>query len=673
MRRIERAHLVFVLLFWSVTSTVYSQSPVYLEANTGSRTTIMENGDISVYIDSKGQVTSMEYWGINLLDNGGKIYFSYNDIDTYLELSPGSLKVVKANDDYAEVVYSSTSGNLKVDQGYIMRKGVSGLYSYVVLRGSANEVTVREMRLGYRVDPDLFDYGYVTDQMQGYLPTVAVMQEVDDQAIMDATYPLPDGTIYTKYNWAHYIDQDSVHGMMSNGDGVWAINPSNEYMNGGPMKQELTVHATNKTPIILQMLQGEHFGSSAQTFGDGDEKIYGPFFIYVNSGSSHEAMVEDAQAQAGKEKDAWPYSWFSHSLYPQERTTVNGRICLPWDLSSDKVTVALSQPGSDFYMQGTGYMYWDKSGADRKFSIKGVRPGTYTLSAFAGQGEVTDVYTEDITVSGSSMDLGYIRWPVVKLENLLWQIGESDRKSDGFNMSDEARAYGLYDLPPANLTYTVGTSTPGEDWYYAQTKTGKWTVAFNCDESYSGDAILTTAIAGATSSPTVEVYVNNVKKDTWSFGNDAAIYRSAVLGGKYDLKTITFPASELVVGQNTIDFKMTSVGSRGGIMYDIIKLEAGAEIVPEFTAVPTLQVSSEVLNYPNPFTDRINFRFDAPVSDDVRLSIYNIQGKLMDRVEFTTPNGREEISWENTQLPAGLYLYRIENGVNVYSGLIQKQ
>lgn len=37
--------------------------------------------------------------------------------------------------------------------------------------------------------------------------------------------------------------------------GVWDIPVSYEWLNGGPMRQELTVHATSKSPITIQMLQ----------------------------------------------------------------------------------------------------------------------------------------------------------------------------------------------------------------------------------------------------------------------------------------------------------------------------------------------------------------------------------------------------------------------------------
>ena len=327
--------LIAILILGS--ANLASQENVSVSVDSINRTCSMGNGLISISIDSRGQVNSLIYNGKDLIDasKGGKFYFSYNDQDAYYNLNPEYVRLKKQTDDYAEVVYTHNTGTLGVEQAFIMRKGVSGIYCYIILKGTPTNVRLREMRVVYRVSPSLFTYGYVSGSMQGMLPAVEVMQEVNDQSIMDATYPLPDGSVYTKYNWANYIVEDSVHGIMSDHEGLWAISPSNEFMNGGPMKQELTVHTTNTTPLVLQMLQGEHFGAAAQEYGNGDVKIYGPFFIYVNSGDSHEEMIADAKQQASAERSLWPYPWLTNDLYPLQRTRVRGTIHLPYGLSPE--------------------------------------------------------------------------------------------------------------------------------------------------------------------------------------------------------------------------------------------------------------------------------------------------------------------------------------------------
>ncbi|MBN2213657.1 MAG: T9SS type A sorting domain-containing protein [Bacteroidales bacterium] len=670
-----RIRLILFFIFIGSVPLV-SQDNVSVSVDAVSRTASMSNGIISISINSKGQVNSLFYNDKDLIDasNGGRFYFSYNDQDSYKELSPNSVRIEKQTGDYAEVVYSNSTGTLNIEQAYIMLKGISGIYCYIILKGTSTAIKLREMRVVYRVSPSLFTYGYVTDEMQGWLPSVETMKEVNDLAIMDATYPLPDGSIYTKYDWANYIVADSVHGIMSENEGVWAIAPSNEFMNGGPMKQELTVHTTNKTPLVLQMLQGEHFGAAAQVYIEGDEKIYGPFFIYVNSGDSHHAMIENAKNQASAQISLWPFQWLENELYPLQRTKVKGKIYLPYGLSPDKTQVVLAQPDIDIYDQGKDYLFWSKTDDDGSFTINHVRPGSYTLYAYATAGEVTGIYSTEINVSDSETDLGNINRAPVKYEHMLWQIGESDRLTKGFNISDSLRAYGLYDLPPASLTYTIGTSSPQTDWYYAQTKTGTWTVLFNCDMSYTGNAALTVSIAGASSNPNVEVYINDNKKTTWSFGNDGAVYRSAVSGGRHQVKTLSFPASDLLIGQNTVKFKMISVGSRGGLMYDFIKLEAGNSLTPVFTNILNLISKITVECYPNPFTHKTVFKINSNMANEkINLSVYNIQGQLIDVVfDGYLDQGINEISWENAVIPVGLYIYRLKTKYAIYSEKVRK-
>jgi len=629
--RLNLFSLIFVLM--AVVSSSFAQSNVTATIDTGSRMASMSNGIVSINISSKGQVSSLSHNGKSLLSNGGKFYFSYNDQSSYYELNPESIRIQKQNDDYAEVAYTHTNGSLILEQGFVMLKVVSGLYSYVTVKGTTTSTNLREMRIVYRVDPNRFDYGYVSDRMQGYLPTVDVMKAVNDSPIMDATYQLPDGSIYTKYNWANYNILDSVHGIMSDTEGIWAIPVSNEYMNGGPMKQELTVHATNKTPLVLQMLQGEHFGASAQNYTDGDEKIYGPFFIYVNSGADHNTMIEDAKQQASIQKVQWPFQWFENSLYPPDRSTVTGKLELPSSLPSEGIQVVLAQPGSDIYIQGKDYMFWGLTDENGNFTIKNVRQGSYTLYAYATQGEITgELKIDNVSVSGATSYFGVIPWHPSKYEQMLWRIGENDRLSDGYRYSDTLRNYGLYELPPANHDYVIGTSTMDKDWYYTQTKDGTWTITFNNDQALSGNATLTASIAGVANSPTVNVYVNGSKKGTWSFSNEASIYRSAVLSGKHTVKTVTFPASILVQGENTFKLTMSNVGNRGGVMYDCIKLEAGALATGISDLTSNKNTGLTATSYPNPFSTQTTIELDASKAQQVSVAIFNAQGQLMKKL-----------------------------------------
>ncbi len=636
---------------------VSAQNDVTATINTSNLSATMSNDIITLTINSKARVNSLTYNGTDLINSSsnGRFYLSYNDADGYNELSPDSIRIQKYTEDYAEVVYSNTSGNLILEQGFILKKGVSGLYSYVTVKGTSSTVKVREMRVVYRVDPDLFDYGYVTNEMQGELPTIAQMKAADDDPIMDATYELADGTIYTKYNWANYVAQDSVHGLMSDNSGIWAIPVSAEYVNGGPMRQELTVHTTTKTPLVLQMLQGEHFGASAQSFSSGDKKIYGPFFIYINSGDSHNEMIEDAKDQASVQKAQWPFSWFENDLYTNDRTIVKGTLKTYSDISPKGFQMVLAQPGEDIYEQGKDYIFWTKTDSNGNFSIPNVIPNTYSLYAYATEGEVTDEFElENVVVENSVTNLGTIEWYPTKYTYKLFQLGESNRLADGYKYSDTIRAYGLYELPAANTTYNVESGNIKEDWYYAQTKSGSWNVEFNNTIDVDGLAYLTASFAGSSNNPNLDVYINDSLIANWSLSSDPCIYRSAVLSGVHQLKTVSFSTSKFVQGTNTITFKMSNVGTRGGAMYDCIKLE----IEPESTEIETLTTNnSNIKCYPNPCNNELYLSLDTEETGNLTFKIFNINGKLVKSYTLEKQSGN--ITINVSTLHAGTYTYQV--------------
>lgn len=48
--------------------------------------------------------------------------------------------------------------------------------------------------------------------------------------------------------------------------------------------------------------------------------------------------------------------------------------------------------------------------------------------------------------------------------NIIWNIGETDRRSDEFKYSKEPRNYLYETLPPETLTFVIGSSNAANDW-----------------------------------------------------------------------------------------------------------------------------------------------------------------------------------------------------------------
>ena len=543
-------------------------------------TTKMSDGTWNITINSNGRVSSLQRKGTEFLASNG-IYFDYTTSEGNKGLSPSKVTIIKNTAEHCEVLYSATSGNTIFEQGFIMRKGVPGLYTYVIATGTATSANepVKEARVCSRLSETMLN-GYVDWRMNGRIPSNAEMTEAEksENTIQDATYKLADGSIYTKYNWANYVERDTLHGLRDNSYyGLYNIPVSYEWINGGCDRQELTVHATSKSPITIQMLQGEHFGGQAMVLNEGEKKLYGPFLICTTYSKN---PVSSARNQWAKEVAAWPYQWFENDLYPRERGTVRGHLNVTTGQRNDSVRIILAQEkGKEPIEMMHGYQFWTLTDANGDFEIKNVRPDTYNLFAYAKAGEVTDMLEQDdMTVNAGDNNLGTIDWTPTKYTQMLWMIGQNDRRSSEFRYSDAMRQYGLWEQVPANLTYTIGESNEATDWYYAQTqKNGTWTIKFNLDERPAGRVYLTASLAGCSGTgSTITVKVNGTQRATWKPGvNDACIYRSAINSGRHYVYTCDFLNTGLKAGENTVTFTYSGGGSKDGIMYDCIKMEAG--------------------------------------------------------------------------------------------------
>lgn len=531
----------------------------------------LSNPVVSISFDKQNaDLNKIIYKGKSLLN--GKDQRGYL-LGPGFSMFPSVFKVIRSTADLVELsFYHEASNHFQYDLRYILRANDPGIYCYLVQTHRAKDSTGNfgQTRWGIRSDEALFDYHLVRDSIQGPMPKMAELKE----EIQDWTFKMADGRIYTKYNYADYIEGRYVHGMagQQSGLGMFTIQASHEYLNGGPTKQFQNVHSN---PYLINMFNCGHFLSDKRKgdnlITDDWTKLNGPFFLYFNEGKSTAAIWADAKKRAKEEISQWPYQWMQHKAYPLERGTVSG-IVLSDGKPVANAMVILAAPDLDWQAQSRGYQYYTRSGPDGRFLLDKVRPGSYTLSMY-GNNSTTDYRKDQVTVGdGMTTLLGKINWSISAAKNLLWQIGVADRKTTGFRLADRPRDYSLFKLPPENLKFFTGTQHDS-DWYYAQTKRGSWDIHFNLERAYKDTATLTVGIAGSAKNPAWEVWLNERQLGVWQFGNDASVYRSAVAGGYYVKQEIRFPAGELREGENIISFRLSDVKDGGGIMYDVIKLE----------------------------------------------------------------------------------------------------
>ena len=71
-------------------------------------------------------------------------------------------------------------------------------------------------------------------------------------------------------------------------------------------------------------------------------------------------------------------------------------------------------------------------------------------------------------------------------------------------------------------------------------------------------------------------------------------------------------------------------------------------------------------NYPNPFNPVTKIKFDVKKSDNVKISVYNLQGKMVKEVvNQVLPAGSFEVSFDGKELSSGMYVYRMETNGNM--------
>ncbi len=118
-------------------------------------------------------------------------------------------------------------------------------------------------------------------------------------------------------------------------------------------------------------------------------------------------------------------------------------------------------------------------------------------------------------------------------------------------------------------------------------------------------------------------------------------------------------------------FDEDKIGQNDGLIYDEKGLNNGANYgaywvsnsVTFVEEMPTL-VQHFVLqqNYPNPFNPVTNIRFIIPQPDFVKLNVYDVNGRVVEKLVSGRLNkGEYIVQWNASNLPSGTYFYKIES------------
>ena len=599
----------------------------------------------------------------------------------------------KNGGERAEVaVKGANTGIMDIELRYAMERGVSGFYAYAEFSHPAAYPAAHEGEGQFilQLDPS-FDWFSVDADRNMIVPTMqelraGVQIHAKEQHIL--TTGNYKNSVDHKYSYCGIMYRLPAWGFSStkNHIGVYLINPTTEYIGGGAEKIDLIgPFAWGSNNTIQDYWTSGHYAGGAGCnvpAGENWKKVIGPIFVYFNALENpkepskadldtfaatagnptvpavwHDnafALWNDALARAKTEKAAWPYDWVNGVDYPHkdQRGNVTGQFVLndPQAATTKlpSLTVGLAHPdytttaGGFTQRSGDGnvikwphdgnyYEFWTDGADDGKFTIPSIRPGTYTLHAFA-DGVLGEYAQANITVeAGKNLDLGKIEWKPVRDGKQVWEIGYPNRNGSEFFKGNDywfwgwCMRYAL--LFPNDITYTVGKSDWHKDWFFEEvphatnlgfvnpaakdpanqpfgwvnlpTAPGQdmwrdwgrgrattWTIKFNMDKASQGKATLRIALGGADGGG-LTIGVNGkpvgsirpVSTNALRYNTDRGVWREY---------SQPFDAALLKAGENEMTLTVPAGDLTSGVAYDYLRLELDENQTFAGTTTPNL-------------------------------------------------------------------------------------
>jgi len=488
----------------------------------GNGTVTMANGIVSIVFTKTGAQINNIYYTYNNTgstattdlvagnSNGGKLYWensnNQGNVFTY------SIVADPAGNggNYAEVsMFTTTVANCAMEVHYSMLRGSTGFYVTPIWshRSTDAAFSMGECRDNIYAS-SIFNWMSVDAQRSRLMEVSGGLAIGVNGAPVEVslwTNGIYAGQYEDKYKYSADFGNQHVYGWSSVGTGgknvgLWNIQASLEYHQGGPMKRDLMEHIGT---TVLNMMNSGHYGGGINdanwAAGEVWTKVYGPNFIYCNNvtntiiGTNQPAtaLYADAQAQALAEEGidtngqptgaagAWPYYWFTNANYATAsgRGTVNGHFKIvdsgnPNASSAGLWVGLIQQPvtsTSTYDFQGwmKNYQFWAKTDTNGNFSIPNVIAGTnYTLYAFGpgaagefmsqaqtggGMGNTFNVAASPFSVTvtaGATNTLGVATWTPTRVGATVFEIGYPSRTGQNkFRHGDDYWVSEIYTNP----------------------------------------------------------------------------------------------------------------------------------------------------------------------------------------------------------------------------------
>jgi hypothetical protein len=161
----------------------------------------------------------------------------------------------------------------------------------------------------------------------------------------------------------------------------------------------------------------------------------------------------------------------------------------------------------------------------------------------------------------------------------------------------------------------------------------------------------------------------------WSTGSEVDNYkfqieRSVGLQGNFEI-IAEIPSSN---GVGTTEYSYQDANVQAGNTYSYRITDVSIYGYPTVHSNNIVEVAlagdfALEQNHPNPFNPTTSIRFSVPTTGQTRLDVYDMSGRLVTTlVNGQMTAGSHQATWNATNMPSGMYIYRLTAGNQTASG-----
>ncbi|CAN5539912.1 hypothetical protein BH10BAC5_BH10BAC5_05800 [soil metagenome] len=160
--------------------------------------------------------------------------------------------------------------------------------------------------------------------------------------------------------------------------------------------------------------------------------------------------------------------------------------------------------------------------------------------------------------------------------------------------------------------------------------------------------------------PTESVVTDPLYPTNIYVGNDLGVYVSTNSGSTWNLFSTGMPTAMIFDLSISYPNRKLRAATYGNGIWERLLVQNPVSVSNISTGIP--DGFRLYQNFPNPFNPSTNIRFDILKNSNIKIRVYNSQGKEIEQLVNTELNaGSYEIMWNATSVPSGVYFYIMES------------